>query len=75
MSKWLLCVLMALTFTAGSALAAKDGAKPKKDKPARAKKARTPKGKSGLRGEYAIMVAELKLTDAQKTQLDRKSVV
>ncbi|MDP6543209.1 MAG: Spy/CpxP family protein refolding chaperone [Phycisphaerae bacterium] len=68
MSKWLLCVLMALTFTAGSALA-KDDAKPRKKKPARAKKARTPKAKSVIRGEYAIMVSELKFTDAQKTKL------
>jgi Spy/CpxP family protein refolding chaperone len=70
MSKWLLCLLMALTFTAGPALAAKDGAKPKKDKPARAKKAKkAKKGKSALRGEYGMMAAECKLTDAQKTQL------
>jgi hypothetical protein len=68
MSKWLLCVLMAITFTAGPALAAKDGAKAKKDKPARAKKARPKKTKSGLRGEYAIMASELKFTDAQKAK-------
>lgn len=68
MSKWLLCVLMALTLTAGSALA-EDAAKPKKKKPARAKKARPKKAKSGLRGEYAIMVSVLKLTDDQKAKL------
>ena len=68
-SKWLLCVLVAFAFTAGSVLAAKDGAKPQKDKLAREKKDQTKKGKSALRGEYAIMVSELKLTDEQKTKL------
>ena len=67
--KWLLCVVMALTLTAGSALAAEDGAKPKKNRPARARKARNKKPKSGLRGEYGIMASELKLTDEQKAKL------
>jgi len=69
MYKWLLCVVMALTFTAGAALA-QDADKPKKKKkPARVKKARVRKPKSLIRGEYAIMASELKLTDEQKTKL------
>jgi len=68
LSKWLLSVLMTLAFVAGPALA-KDAAAPKKKKPARAKKARVRKPKSPIRGEYAIMDAELKFTDAQKTKL------
>ena len=68
MSKWLLCVLMALTLAAGSALAV-DGDKPnKKKKPARERKVRVKKPKSALHGEYAIMASELKLTDEQKTK-------
>ena len=59
---------MALTLTAGSALA-QDDAKPKRKKPAREKKVRPGKDKSALRGEYAIMVSELKLTDDQKAKL------
>ena len=66
--KWLLCVLMALTLTAGSALA-QDADKPKRKKPAREKKVRVKKPKSALRGEYAIMASELKLTDEQKAKL------
>ena len=66
--KWLLCVLMALTLTAGSALAAKDGAKPKKKRPDRVKKERVKKPKSALRGEYAIMASELKLTQEQQAK-------
>ena len=65
--KWLLCVLMALTLTAGSALA-QDADKPKKNKPARAKKTRPQKAKNVLRGEYGIMASELKLTDEQKAK-------
>jgi len=66
--KWLLCVAMALTLTAGSALAV-DGDKPKtKKKPARARKARPKKPKNLLRGEYGIMASELKLTDKQKAK-------
>ena len=66
--KWLLCVLMALTLTAGSALA-QDGAKPKKKKnPGRVRKARPKKAKNQLRGEYGIMASELKFTDEQKTK-------
>jgi len=68
LSKWLLCVMVALTFTAGSVLA-KDGGKGKKAKPAGAKKARVKKPKSPFRGEYAIMASLLKMTDAQKAQL------
>jgi Spy/CpxP family protein refolding chaperone len=67
-TKWLLCVLMALTFVAGPVSAkAPDGAK--KKKPARAKKARVKKSKSVIRGEYAIMASELKMTDDQKTKM------
>jgi len=58
---------MALTLTAGSALAV-DGAKPKKKRPARDKKVRVKKPKSALRGEYAIMASETKLTDEQKVK-------
>ena len=65
--KWLLCVLMAMTFTAGAALA-QDADKPKKKKPARAKKARPQKAKNLLRGEYGIMASEVKLTDEQKAK-------
>ncbi|MBT3202185.1 MAG: hypothetical protein HN350_19960 [Phycisphaerales bacterium] len=67
LSKWLLCVMVALTFSAGSVLA-KEGGKAKKAKPA-GKKARVKKPKSPFRGEYAIMASQLKMTDAQKAQL------
>ena len=67
--KWLLCVVMALTLTAGSALAV-DGDKPKKKKrPGGARKARPKKPRNLLRGEYGIMASEVKLTDEQKTKL------
>ncbi|MDP6546695.1 MAG: hypothetical protein QGH60_22195 [Phycisphaerae bacterium] len=65
--KWLLCVAMALTLTAGSALAV-EGAKPKKKKPARARKARPKKPRNLLRGEYGIMASEVKLTAEQKAK-------
>ena len=66
--KWLLCVLMALTLTAGSALAA-EGDKPEKKKRARARKERQRKAKKGLRGEYGIMASEVKLTEEQQTKM------
>ena len=66
--KWLLFVVMALTLTAGSALA-QDGDKPRKKKnPGRVRKARPKKSKDLLRGEYGIMASELKLTDEQKAK-------
>jgi len=65
--KWLLCVAMALTLTAGSALAVNE-AKPKRKKPARARKTRPRKPKNLLRGEYGIMASEVKLTDEQKAK-------
>jgi len=68
MTKWLLCVMMALAFVAGPVLG-QDADKPKRKKPAREKKARVRKPKSVIRGEYAIMVSELKFTDDQKTKL------
>jgi len=69
---WLLCVLMAVALT-GSAVFAEqaDPAGKKKKKPNRVRKQRPPRKRKakGLRGEYAIMASELKLTDEQQKQL------
>jgi len=67
---WLLCMLMAAALLGGTALAKEaDPGKKKRERPARPKKDRRKKPKSGLRGEYAIMASELKLTDDQKAKL------
>jgi len=69
---WWLCVLIVLAIAAAPILGAADAPKPK-DTPKADQPKPTDKPKPAsteLKGEYAIMAAELKLTDEQKAKLD-----
>ncbi len=71
--KRLFCVVWALALlalTAGPVLAQAAPAAEDKPKAKKPRKDKPKKGKSGLRGEYAIMGSVLKLTDDQKAKLE-----